>query len=46
MTIDIKGSVKANIADLVDELEYLAEDYEPPNRFNLINALNNKIATE
>ena len=39
-------SVKANIADLVDALEFLTEDYEHPNGFNLINALNNKLATE
>ena len=36
--------VKANISDLIDALEYLAEDYDHPNGFNLINALNNKIA--
>ena len=38
--------VKANIFDLIDALEYLAEDYDHPNGFNLINALNNKIAAE
>ncbi|MBQ3605381.1 MAG: hypothetical protein II990_03920 [Muribaculaceae bacterium] len=38
--------VKANISDLIDALEYLAEDYDHPNGFNLINALNNKIAAE
>ena len=38
--------VKANISDLVDALEYLAENYDHPNGFNLINALNNKIAAE
>ena len=38
--------VKANISDLVDALEYLAEDYDHPNGFNLINALNNKIVAE
>ena len=36
-------SVKTNIADLVDALKFLAEDYEHPNGFNLINALNNKL---
>ena len=36
-------SVKANIADLVDAFKFLAEDYEHPNGFNLINALNNKL---
>ena len=36
-------SVKANIADLVDALGFLAEDYEHPNGLNLINALNNKL---
>ncbi len=38
--------VKANISDLVGALEYLAEDYDHPNGFNKINALNNKIAAE
>ena len=38
--------VKANISDLVDALEYLAENYDHPNGFNLINALNNKIAAK
>ena len=38
-------SVKANIADLVGALDYLAEDYDHANGFNLINVLNNKIAT-
>lgn len=38
--------VKTNISDLVDALEYLAEDYNHPNGFNLINALNNKICAE
>ena len=33
----------ANIADLVDAFKFLAEDYEHPNGFNLINALNNKL---
>lgn len=39
-------AVKANASDLVEALEYLAEDYDHPNGFNLINALNNKIAAE
>ena len=38
--------VKAHIPELVDALEYLAEDYEHPNGFNLINALNNQLKTE
>lgn len=38
--------VKANVLDLVDALEYLAEDYDHPNGFNLVNALNNKIVAE
>ena len=38
--------VKTNISDLVVALEYLAEDYDHPNGFNLINALNNRIAAE
>ena len=38
--------VKTNISDLIDALEYLAEDYDHPNGFNLINALNNKIAAK
>lgn len=38
--------VKAHIPDLVDALEYLAEDYDNPNGFNLINALNNQLKTE
>ena len=39
-------AVKANTSDLVDALEYLAVNYDHPNGFNLINALNNKIAAE
>ena len=39
-------AVKANVSDLVEALEYLAEDYDDPNGFNLINALNNKIVAE
>ena len=38
--------VKTNISDLVVALEYLAENYDHPNGFNLINALNNKIAAK
>ena len=38
--------VKTNISDLIDALEYLAENYDHPNGFNLINALNNKIAAK
>lgn len=38
--------VKAHISELVDALEYLAEDYDHPNGFNLINALNNQLKTE
>lgn len=38
--------VKVNISDLIDALECLAENYEHPNGFNLINALNNKISVK
>ena len=38
--------VKAHISELVDALEYLAEDYDHPNGFNLINALTNQLKTE
>ena len=38
--------VKAHISELVDALEYLAEDYDHPNGFNLINALNTQLKTE
>ena len=38
--------VKAHISELVDALEYLAEDYDHPNGFNLINVLNNQLKTE
>ena len=38
--------VKAHIPELVDALEYLAKDYNHPNGFNLINALNNQLKTE
>lgn len=37
--------VKAHISELLAALEYLAEDYDHPNGFNLINALNNKLRT-
>ena len=36
-------NVKAHISELVDALEYLAEDYDHPNGFHLINALNNQL---
>ncbi len=35
--------VKAHILELVDALEYLAEDYDHPNGFHLINVLNNQL---
>lgn len=35
--------VKAHTGALVEALEYLAEDYDHPNGFNLINALNNQL---
>ncbi len=38
--------VKAHIPELVDALEYLAEDYDHQNGFNLINALNNQLKAE
>ena len=38
--------VKAHISELVDALEYLAEDYDHPNGFNLINVLNNQLQAE
>lgn len=38
--------VKAHISELPAALEYLAEDYDHPNGFNLINALNNQLGTE
>ena len=38
--------VKAHVPELVDALEYLAEDYDHPNGFNLINALNNQLKTD
>lgn len=38
--------VKAHIPELVDALEYLAEDYDHPNGFHLINTLNNLLKTE
>lgn len=39
-------NVKAHTPELVSALEYLAEDYDHPNGFNLINALNNQLRTE
>ena len=38
--------VKEHIPELTDALEYLAEDYDHPNGFNLINAFNNQLKTE
>lgn len=38
--------VKAHISELVAALEYLAEDYDHPNGFNLINTLNNQLRAE
>ena len=38
--------VKAHISELVDALEYLAEDYDHPNGFALINVLNNQLQAE
>lgn len=38
--------VKAHIPELVEALEYLVEDYDHPNGFNLINELNNRLRTE
>ena len=38
--------VKAHIPELIDALEYLAEDYDHPNGFNLINVLNNQLRAE
>ena len=35
--------VKAHTTELVEALEYLVEDYDYPNCFNLINALNNQL---
>lgn len=35
--------VKAHIPELLEALDYLTEDYNHPNGFNLINALNNKL---
>lgn len=45
MTLNPDG-VKPHTAELVEALEYLAEDYQHPNGFNLINAINNKINVE
>lgn len=38
--------VKAHIAELVDALAYLAQDYDHPNGFNRINELNNQLKSE
>lgn len=38
--------VKSHTTELVEALKYLVEDYDHPNGFNLINALNNQLATE
>lgn len=38
--------VKAHIPELETALEYLAEDYDHPNGFNLINTLNNQLREE
>lgn len=38
--------VKAHISELAEALEYLAEDYDNPNGFNLINELNNRLKSE
>lgn len=38
--------VKAYIPELVDSIEYLAEDYNHPNGFNLINVLNNRLMAD
>jgi len=38
--------VKKHIPELVEALEYLSEDYDHPNGFNLINALNNQLREE
>ena len=38
--------VKAHVSELVEALEYLAEDYDDPDGFSLINALNNQLEAE
>lgn len=38
--------VKAHTVELVEALRYLAEDYDHPNGFELIHALNNQLAAE
>lgn len=38
--------MKGHISELINALEYLAEDYDNPNGFNLINMLNNKLKYE
>ena len=42
MTLNPDG-VKEHTDELVEALEYLVEDYQHPNGFNLINTLNNEI---
>lgn len=39
-------NVKAHMSELVAALEYLVEDYDHPNWFHLINALNNSLKAE
>ena len=34
---------KNDIKGLIDALEYLADDYDDPNGFNLINAYSNEL---
>lgn len=38
--------VKAHIPELINALKFLAEDYDHPNGFNLINELNNQLKVE
>lgn len=38
--------VKAHISELLAALDYLAEDYDHPNGFQLIDTLNNQLRTE
>lgn len=38
--------VKEHIPELIEALEYLSEDYDHPNGFNLIHALNNQLKEE
>ncbi len=39
-------NAKAHMSELVAALEYLVEDYDHPNGFHLINALNNSLRAE